>query len=318
MIQPSDAVRTFTRAELRIRPAQPEDRLAIEAIAAQTWDGEDYLPRVINQWLSDPSGGFYVADLHDQVIGVAKLTRFDDGEWWMEGLRVDPAFHGQGIARILHHFVINQAHWRGSGVLRFSTGSDNEATFKLARESAFKLGAKFVHYFAGALDEPLQGLRRLSFDDLPRVVDWLEGSERFALAQRSMEHDWTFHLITPEKLGKRLAAGLVYGWPLGEDRALLGGVALLNPTGKERFAGDPSLKIAYFDAADSELAAAARDLRRLATGLHHDTVELKPVQQPTLIAALESAGYGQDWDGELCLFARDVILTLRAQVQNED
>ena len=104
---------TFTRADLSIRPAQPADRPALEAIARQTWDGDDYLPRVLTNWFDDPHGGFFVALLRDQVIGAGKVTRFAEGEWWLEGLRIDPAYQGHGFARVLHHFLMNQSRWFG-------------------------------------------------------------------------------------------------------------------------------------------------------------------------------------------------------------
>ncbi len=54
-----------------IREAKPEDRPFIEEIAKLTWDGEDYLAGVFDEWLGD---NFYVLELDGKVIGTAKLT----------------------------------------------------------------------------------------------------------------------------------------------------------------------------------------------------------------------------------------------------
>jgi RimJ/RimL family protein N-acetyltransferase len=307
---------TFTRAELSIRPAQPADRAALEAIAEQTWDGNDYLPRVLDDWFNDPHDGFFGAVLRQQVIGVAKVTRFAEGEWWLEGLRVDPAFQGHGIARILHHFLMNQVRQMGSGVIRFSTASVNEPVKQLAKETGFALMATYLPYGADASDEPVQSVWQLGPDDTPRVRAWLDGSAFFVQAQRSVEWDWSYYLLTETRLADQIAAGLVYGWPLAGRRDQLGGVIVVAPVEKARWLGDPTLKIAYLDAGD--LAAAARDMRRLAAAVGRARVRIKVLNRPERVTALENAGYTREWDGEAWLYARDVSLTAHADVRTEN
>jgi RimJ/RimL family protein N-acetyltransferase len=309
------SAQTFTRADLSIRPAQPTDRPALETIAGQIWDGDDYLPRVLDDWLNDPHDGFYVAVLRDQVIGAAKITRFAEGEWWLEGLRIDPAFQGYGFARILHHFLMNQVRKLGRGVVRFSTASTNEPVQQLAKETGFERVAAYLPYGADALAEPVQAVWPLGPADAPRGQAWLDQSAHFVRAQRSYEWDWSYYMLTGERLAERLAAGLVYGWPQHGSRDPLGGVIIVNPEEKTRWPGDPTLKIAYFDAGD--LAAAARDMRRLAAALNRVRVRIKALNRPERVAALEKAGYVREWDGETWLYARDISLTEHAVVLTE-
>ena len=49
-----------------IRPLTVEDRPAVEAIADQIWEGNDYLPAVFDRWLADEDGLFCAGVLHDQ------------------------------------------------------------------------------------------------------------------------------------------------------------------------------------------------------------------------------------------------------------
>jgi RimJ/RimL family protein N-acetyltransferase len=307
---------TSTRADLSIRPAQPADRPALEAIARQTWDGDDYLPRVLTNWFDDPHGGFFVALLRDQVIGAGKVTRFAEGEWWLEGLRIDPAYQGHGFARILHHFLMNQIRQMGSGVVRFSTSSGNEPVHQLASETGFARAAVYLPYGADPLAEPVRSWRALGPADVSRVYGWLERSAHFSAVQRSFEWDWSYYLLTRQRLAEHLAGGLAYGWPRAGDFASLGGVALFNPADSPRWPGEPTLKIAYLDADD--LAAAARDLRRLAAALERVHVRIKAFDQPDRIAALEQSGYEREWDGAAWLYARDVHLTDHATVTHEN
>ncbi|MCS6871193.1 MAG: hypothetical protein NZ571_07020 [Anaerolineae bacterium] len=43
-----------THPELTFRRVTAADRPALEAIAAQTWDGNDYLMDVFEAWIADP------------------------------------------------------------------------------------------------------------------------------------------------------------------------------------------------------------------------------------------------------------------------
>ena len=301
------------RTDLVIRPACAEDRTALEAIAAQIWDGEDYLPRVFDVWLADPQGRFFVAELHGQVIGAAKISRLAEGEWWLQGLRVDPAFQGQGIGRALHHFLTNQVRQHGAGEVRFSTASVNVAVHRLAAETGFRRELVCVLLHAAALGAPPHGWRVLPREALPRVWAWLQRSARFEQACRSLEWNWTFYRITQPLLSERLAAGLVYGW-LPEGAKALGGVVVLNPAQPSDDA-PPALKIGYLDVPDATLTEAARDIRRLAGALGRARVRIKPPK--TKLAALEKAGFLREWDAEVWLYARDVVLTRHADVLNE-
>ncbi|NDJ77470.1 MAG: GNAT family N-acetyltransferase [Chloroflexi bacterium] len=304
---------TALRAQLVVRPAELADRPGLEAIEARIWDGDDYLPHVIDDWFNDPYNGFYVAALHDQIVGTVKLTRFAEGEWWMEGLRVDPDYHQQGISRILHHFVINQVRQYRYGVVRFTTSSLNVAVHRLALQTGFEHKASYLPYSAPPLNEPVQTLVPLTPADAPRVRAWLEGSPHFARAQRSYESDWSLYYLTDARLATRLETGLVYGW--GEQQ--LQGVVIVNPARDASWPDSELLKIAYLDPG-ADVAACLRDVRRLAAFLERGGVRLKALKQPERIQALANAGFEREWDGEVWLYARDLSLTRFAQVLTEE
>ena len=308
---PPHAARSV-RTDLVIRPARADDRAVLEAIAAQIWDGEDYLPRVFDDWLADPHGGFFVAERHGQVIGAAKLSRLSEGEWWMQGLRVDPAFQGQGIGRILHHFLANYVRQHDTGEVRFSTASRTHAVHRLASETGFRRELACVLLHAPALDEPPQHWHALHVDDLPRVWQWLAHSAHFEQACRSLEWNWTFYRITQPLLRERLSAGLVYGW-LPQADATLEGVLVGNPLRPSN--SPPALKIGYLDVAGAALSEAARDARRLAAALGQSRVRIKPPKAQ--LAAFEQAGYTREWDAEVWLYARDVTLTRHADATEQ-
>src|SRR5258708_7178651 len=198
-----------------IQQARETDRAAIENISARTWDGGDYLPRVLDEWFADQSGEFYVAvDPADGVVGLGHLARFGEGEWWLEGLRVDPERYGQGIGRSLHQHGVRQAEALGSGVLRLSTSSANEAIQKLASQTGFSVAGQYALYRSDSIASGLYAdeFRALERSDFPAVRHFLVCSEYYRKADRSTVQSWTWTFITDERLESRLAESLVYGW----------------------------------------------------------------------------------------------------------
>lgn len=304
---------TTTRPDLQIRAALPGDRGAIEAIAAQTRDGDDPLPRVLDQWYADPSGGLFVALARDQVVGAAKLTRLGEDEWWMEGLRVAPHHRRHGVARILHHFVLNQARQIGGGTIRFTTAPMTEAVQILATETGFEHVASFVPYEAQALAEEGPRLALLAPDDLPRVMSWLASSPYFQLAQHGLEANWICVRLTGDRVAARLAAGQVYGWKPADA---LAGVVILNALDEIHWSATQALKLGYLDAAPGALAEVARAARRLAADRGREMLTVKLVKQPEWLLALEDAGFRRDWDSEVWLFAREIHLAAHADLDN--
>ena len=75
-------------------------------LCSHIWEGGDYIPLVWDEWLADPDGLLGVAEMHGRVAGVFKLTKFQEGEWYMEGLRVHPDFQGKGVASHIHELCI--------------------------------------------------------------------------------------------------------------------------------------------------------------------------------------------------------------------
>ncbi|NJD99705.1 GNAT family N-acetyltransferase [Thermococcus sp. LS1] len=128
-----------------VREALPEDRPFIEEIAKLTWEGEDYLARVFDEWLKD--GGFYVLEMDGKVIGTAKLTLLPGKVGWLEGLRVHPDYRGRGYGWKLHYFMLQLgerlAREGRIDALEFATYFLNRESIAMAERTGFHVKAKF-------------------------------------------------------------------------------------------------------------------------------------------------------------------------------
>jgi GNAT superfamily N-acetyltransferase len=90
-----------------VRLAQARDREDLIKVSKKIWDGHDYLPRILDRWLSEP--WFFVCEYDARVIACIKLTAFPDNVLWIEGLRVHPKFQGKGIATLLNKHLFRFA-----------------------------------------------------------------------------------------------------------------------------------------------------------------------------------------------------------------
>ena len=110
----------MTLTTLTFRPVQPAVKDRVLDFTRNTWgeDEDDYIKDVFDEWQADPRGEFTSAVIDDQVVGIAKLTDMGDSEWWMEGLRIDPAYRRQGIASEFNRYHVALARQLGGKVVR--------------------------------------------------------------------------------------------------------------------------------------------------------------------------------------------------------
>jgi len=137
---------------ITVRPARVEDREAILAISAQIWQGEDYIPLVLDGWLAE--GGLAVAELDGVVAGLGKLTVLAPGEVWLEGLRVDPAHRGKGVAKALARHQLESALGLNPRSIRFATAEVNAESLHIAGRQGFRETARFTYVEGPVRDEP--------------------------------------------------------------------------------------------------------------------------------------------------------------------
>jgi hypothetical protein len=118
---------THTRTDFNIRLAQPEDRAALETIAAHIWEATT--PDGVDQWYGDP-----MAVLRDTARLVEMPLPAPHRGGVVDGGCASIRPTRAGLARILHHFVMSGPAHRAA--IRFSTADENVAVHALAQETA--------------------------------------------------------------------------------------------------------------------------------------------------------------------------------------
>ncbi len=280
-----------------VRPARPEDRADMEAICAQIWGGEDYVPEVWDRWLADPEGELSVVELDGRVVALAKLSHIADEEWWLEGMRVHPNYRRLGVSRLLQAHQLEVAERLGAGVLRFATASHNRPIHRNALRDGFRRVAEFRRYSADALPGP-PSPRPLGPEDLEAAWGLVEDSSIRRASGGLYEVDWRWQGLTKERLAAHIAAGQVWGVDLDGRPAALA-VVLPDPE-------EARLSVGYVDGTPEGLKALAWGLRLLAYQQGYPKVRIFSVADPALLEALRSAGLAPDRDHSLYIFEKQM------------
>ena len=287
---------------IHIRPARAEDRPAVEELCAQI-DEDDYIPLVWESWLHDPEGLFVVAELKEappagaaRIVGIAKLSRLSQNEWWLQGLRVAPSSRRRGIARQLQEHLIAQARrMRQDNILRLATHSLNEPVHRLAARHGFRRVAVYRRYRADpAPIADVPALRQLTGADVPIAWKLISSSPRFRASGGLYEDFWTWKNLTPEQLTRHVEEGRVWGLEADGELAAL---AIIHTPEQ----GEP-LHVSLGDGRDEALSHLFAGLRGLAASTGCPEVKFKPPNEPALIAAIEAAGYQISKERDIWIF----------------
>ena len=219
------------RADIEIRPARAEDREAVFAFTARTWDDGDYIPYVWEQWLTDPTGALLVAARAGRAVGMTHVQMLSADEAWLEGIRVDPAVRREGLGRALTARALAVARERGAKVARLFTDEDNLASQQMVTGFGFDRVASFTGYVAPADPRaephalpPGSALRAPGTGDLERVWAFLKASNLVPLNGGLLVQAWRAYSINTALLERRLALALrqmAAREGLAEVRALL-------------------------------------------------------------------------------------------------
>lgn len=213
----------FKLDECLIRLARLEDEPDLKAIAKTIWEGGDYLPRVMREWILEP--WFIVCEYQGRVIACIKLTMLPDKSLWFEGMRVHGNLQGRGIGKLMNRAAMEYASRLASehpGLrYEFSTYFLNHETLNLTS----KMGFQQVESFH-TLDK--YGVRHFSEPDM--ITD--PGMDIFDHFPHYLPVGWRTVRKHPDSLAYIRSHATVFATP--RARYLIGGhenkdITILDP-----------------------------------------------------------------------------------------
>jgi len=288
--------------DMIIRQAEPEDKEAVLAFCAHTWDWGDYIPKVWDEWLADSSGRLLVAVWQERPVAVAHMQMVTPDECWLEGMRVDPAVRGHGIAGRLNEQALREAQKMGASVARLATRFDNVVAQRLLEQGGFKQVGTYVHY--GAPAERLRGAPLPSVAgpaDLGALLAFLDRSGVSPATGGLIYGDWgdRTRALTKEVLQERLSTGSVLALKQWDD---FQAIAICGPQG----AAEKVLLIEYLDGTSEGVGRLAYGLRELAAQQGLERVEVSVPDLLLLRDALAGTGYQTEDAGFFLVYQRQL------------
>jgi len=118
-----------------------DDIPAIKDISKDIWEGNDYIPQVIHEWLQEKNCmnyGTFIDEQKTEMIGFGRVKLYNDDIAWLEGGRIKVSYQKQGIGRKQLKYAIDYSSKVGAKVAQYDTASTNLGSIKLANYFGFK------------------------------------------------------------------------------------------------------------------------------------------------------------------------------------
>jgi GNAT superfamily N-acetyltransferase len=286
------------RLKVHCRPARQEDTADVLDLTRRIWDGEDYIPYVWQDWLADPQGRLAVAEHEGRVLGLGKLTRLSNEDWWLEGLRVHPEYQGHGIASQLNEYLVEYWLEHGSGTVRLTTSSARLPVHHLCERLSFEKIGEYTPFVAPALEEKSDPahLKRVTEAEVPEGIAFALHSQTLALSFGLMDLGWQWAPPKEAYLLKTVKSGNAWWWRGRE------GLLAIYIDEYEMQVNMPILQLVACSL--KKLAECLEDYRRLADWLGYAKAVWFPPLISEMAPILEQAGFQRDWEHAMVLYAR--------------
>jgi len=277
------------------RPALPKDTPEVMKFTQQIWEGEDYIPRVWQDWLNDYGCFLTVAEYDGQIVGIGRLTQLSPDEWWLEGLRIRPQYQGRGFASHLHQYILSYWERKAGGTIRLGTASTRKKVHHLCEKNGFSRIAEFTLYKATALNQVVTSCRHLTLDEDQLAVDLISESPLIKLSHGLMDHGWEWSRPSTSHLRNAIIKNKAYWWQ--DKRGLI--IYRDEIEGDQRF-----LHIQLLVCPLESLEDCLLDYRRMGAILGYESVIWLAPLHSDLQPVLRATGFERVWDDSLIIFEK--------------
>lgn len=266
------------------RPALPSDKADVMEFTKFIWEGHDYVRYAWDEWLADPEGILAVAEYGGHCVGLAKISRSAPGQWWLQGLRVDPKFQDLKIGSHIHRYIDEWWLEHGNGVVRLMTSSKRVKVHHLSEKFGYTKVLEVKEFEANSLDEICRSFQPVRKDEISAALKAVLESPVLELGRGLFDRGWEALKPTEGILADIQQLGMAFWWQDGKGLLLAWDDD--NDEGKVLGLGLPACAL-------ESLQELLLDVRRLAASQGRVGVFWIAPLCPEILAAAEAAGYKQ-------------------------
>ncbi len=196
-----------------IRTANNTDKDKILNICKRIWDGNDYIPNFLDEWLLQRNSYLFVVEYNNTITHFARLKLQSDNTGWIEGLRGDPEYNRIGLAKILVENIINFSKKNSLKKLRFATYFLNRESISLFQKFGFTIINKYLIGDKNIFNinkERKFSINNLKKENLDKVINFLSNSEIYKQYGKFLSNGWHFKKHSIEICYEWLENGYFY------------------------------------------------------------------------------------------------------------
>jgi GNAT superfamily N-acetyltransferase len=202
--------------DIEYRPATHEDYEDVVAFTEDTWTdldvgASDYIPDVYHDWIDGDRQRTVVADAGGAIAGIAQVVLLSAYEAWAQGMRVNPAFRGEGVAMGINDDLFAWAREQGATVARNMVFSWNQAGLGQSRANGFDPVTEFRWLHpepdeSGAVESDASGAVESADPDAAWSF-WTDSDAREHLGGLGLDMDetWALRELTRELFARAAA-----------------------------------------------------------------------------------------------------------------
>jgi len=278
------------------RPAHARNRADVIEFCKGIWDGDDYVPDVWDDWINDPKGILAVAVLDGHAIGCSKITWMSEGQWWLEGFRVDPRYQGLKVGSRIHEYVTDWWLEHGDGTLRLMTKANNFAVHRVCEKTGYIKTHEVCGYKTSPIAEPTESFS--SIHDLRETAGFAVASESVKTTGGLTDFGW--RIATPISLECYASEQAEYHHRFYWWKDKQGAFSFwINEDEAQR-----TMHIGVVACAVQDTPALLLDARRLASQEKLDSVFQIAFDIPGIVFQLEAAGFEKHWKHNAFVFQK--------------
>jgi GNAT superfamily N-acetyltransferase len=277
------------------RPALPLDTDDVLRFTSRIWEGDDYVPGVWQEWLTDASGMCAVAEYNGHAIGLVKLSCLASGQWWIMGLRVDPDHQQLGVASRLHHYIMDQWEHHYGGVVRLSTLSTNLPIHHLAERTGFRRILDLSSFIAKSENRVIRTFRQVLPGELAEACDYACEADSNLLMLGLIDLSWEWAAIEKSILRTAIEEKRLWWW-----RKRHGLIMTIEDDTDDILC--PLLQ--YAGCSMEHLSTLLDDFKAFSSKLGYEHARWVAPLIPQAIKPLEQAGFTRNWENSLYIYEK--------------
>lgn len=295
------------RIQVHCRLARESDTADVIELTKTIWDGHDYVPQAWPHWLADAEGALIVAEYQGRVIGLGKLSRLAEGDWWMQGLRVHPKYEGHGVASQLNDAMLEIWQKMGGGVVRLATASFRLPVHHICEKTSFTKVGEHTSFIASPtipersdfIHAEGTPLRLLVAEEIPEALAFALESPALAFSSGLMDMGWEWAPVRSAYLGRAVERQDAWWWQ--------GRQALVVLHDDEDEGEPPGLVVEFMGGLVENVPPCLLDIRRLAGARGLERVSWMAALKPDVVETLRAAGFERDWEDTLFIYAKEMV-----------